>query len=62
MKTVLVTVAWSRSVLVSVDETKLGSSAYVESLQDEAVLAASIELDAKDGFVTDCQDCPALVE
>jgi len=62
MKKVYATVSWSRTVAVEVDETRLTDEKYLESVRATAVINASDEIDAKDGFVTDCEDCLELVE
>jgi len=62
MKKVYATVSWSRTVAVEVDETRLNDEKYLESVRATAIINAGDDLEAKCGFVVDCEDCPELVE
>ena len=61
MKTVNVTVVFSRTVQIQIDETRVGDESYLHEKRIEAIELAGAELNVKSGIVRE-SDEPSLVE
>jgi hypothetical protein len=57
-----ITVAWSLTLDVEVDSTKMNDEAYLDKVRNEAVERAGSQINWKDGMVTDCEDFPQISE
>lgn len=57
-----ITVAWSNTVRVEFDESRLKDEGYLDEIRNQAVQEASSNITWKDGMVTDCEEVPALIE
>ncbi len=63
IKKVLVTVAWSRTIEVEIDTDKVNDESYLDSVREKATNEAEKHvLQDEEGIVTDCEDCPELME
>lgn len=62
MKTIQVTVSFSQTVEIQVDESRLNDQEYLAESRDLAVAEAACEINWRSGVVSDCEDAPELVE
>ena len=61
MKT-LVTICWSYTVETEVDPDKMEDRDYLDKIRSKVIKEAGINLNRRDGIVTDCEDFPELAE
>lgn len=62
MKETFITVSWSRTIKMEVDEKLIHNQNYKEEIQAAAVKCASECVELSDGMVVDCEDFPSLIE
>lgn len=65
MKSANLTVSFSRTVTVQIDETRLDDEDYLDEIRDKASAEAKndlFHLERESGVVTDCQEFPEFIE
>ena len=58
----LITVGWSRTVEVEIDEKQLNNEDYLEEIRSKAVEEAGANISWRDATVMDCEMFPKIVE